>query len=132
MLMIMIVPGGNRNFGQIPSQVDRLAMRRVQVGTTPVLCGRANLLARRQTPLDKQLLQHRKPLSVVSGLAIFALALRFARDLGRKHVDPFRPGEKPRLAQSDRSREGLSVPGLRETWLLISTGQRERDHTLSM
>jgi hypothetical protein len=64
-------------------------------GATPVLCGSANLLARRQTPLDKQLLQRRKPLSVVSGLAIFALALRFARDLGRKQVDPFRPGKNP-------------------------------------
>ena len=91
-------------------------MWRVQVGATPVFSGRENFLGRRQSTLGQQPLQRCEPLSMVSGLAVFALALRRTGNLSGKRINPFRLRKLARPAQRDHRRERVSLPRLGKSW----------------
>ena len=118
MVMPMVVIGLGRGL-PFAAESDRLAMGRVQVGTPPMLRRLGDFLRCQRRTLLKDGFEGGEPLPIVGGLAVLVGSLRIGPDLPAEDLDPFGPGEQPRLRKRQRCSECLGVPGLAEPGNII-------------
>src|ERR1039457_939437 len=89
------------------TQLDRLAVRRVEIRLAPSLLALGDLDGRRRALEAHDGLERGQPLPVVSSVGGLAGLLWMGLDLGAEHFDPLAPGEEALAAQVDGAGEGL-------------------------